>query len=235
MKNLKSLSAFLLCFNDAPTIARLVDQLYYLLPKITNNFEVFVVDDGSTDNSDKVLQNLKKTYPDFKIVRHRQNRGYGAAIISGFKKATKNWVFYTDGDGQYSLQELQLLADKVDTSIGAVNGYKLNRADSYLRKISGRFYNWLLHRIYPVPIRDLDCDFRLIKKSLLNNINLRKTSGVICLELIMKLHKSGVNFAQVGIHHYPRLYGQSQFFRFKHLWKTFLEQLQFYGEWSRLK
>ncbi|MFZ5844969.1 MAG: glycosyltransferase family 2 protein [Patescibacteria group bacterium] len=231
---LKSLTAFFLCFNDAKTIASLVKQAYKLLPAVSRDFEVMVVDDGSTDNSYKILQGLKTYYPRLKVIHHFQNQGYGAAIISGFKNASRDWVFYTDGDGQYDPSEIKLLVNKAAPGIDVVNGYKLKRQDNWLRRAAGQLYNQLLHFLYPLPIRDIDCDFRLIRKKFLRQISFTSKSGAFPLELILKLQKAGAKFAEVGIQHYPRRYGRSQFFRLPHLLKTLRDHLQFYWYWHYL-
>ena len=120
-----------------------------------------------------------------------------------------------------------MLVWKASSKVDIVNGYKLTRSDPLIRRVIGSLYNWLLHRFYPLPISDVDCDFRLIRKSLLNKITLSSTSGIICLELIVKLKKQGARFTEVGVHHYRRLFGKSQFFTLGNVWKTLHEHVLF--------
>lgn len=225
---LKSLSVFFPCFNDGKILPYLIHRTYGVLPKIAKDYEVLVVNDGSTDSSGDVLEKLTHEYKNLRIIHHKKNFGYGAALITGFSNAKKEWVFYTDGDGQYEPEELLLLIKKIKPHIYVVNGYKLTRNDPLLRQLIGDLYNFFLHVIFPLPIRDVDCDFRLIRRSVLQKINLEFTSGAVCLELIVKLQEAGARFAQVGVHHYKRIYGESEFFTFEHIVKTLRDDIRLY-------
>ncbi|TMK55468.1 MAG: glycosyltransferase, partial [Actinobacteria bacterium] len=136
----------------------------------------------------------------------------GGALQSGFAQATRDWVFYTDGDGQYHAGELEQLLDQVDDDVDVVQGYKLSRADNLVRRIIGRVYHRCVARLFGLQIRDTDCDFRLIRRAKLDQITLEETSGVICVELVRKLQDVNAQFVEVGVHHYPRLSGRSRFF-----------------------
>lgn len=228
MKKLSNLSIFFPSLNDAQILPELIKKAIFVAKKVTNDFEVIVINDGSTDNTKEVLKALQKKYPFLKTVHHEKNRGYGGALISGFKNSKKDWVFYTDGDGQYDPEELLLLISKLDEKTDVVNGFKIKRSDEKRRKYLGSAYNNMLHKVYDIPISDIDCDFRLIKNSCLQKINLSSTSGFICLELILKLKKMGARFSEVGVNHYPRKYGKSQFFNFAKLFQTFCDHVIFY-------
>ncbi len=228
MAKIKSISIFFPCLNDALILPKLIKKANLVASRLTADYEIIVINDGSTDGSDKVLINLKKRYPKLRFINHTKNQGYGAVLRAGFKNAKKDWIFYTDGDGQYDPSEITRLLTGLSKGVDVVNGYKLTRNDLWYRKIIGNLYNKILHSFYRLPISDIDCDFRLIKRSFLKKIKLSSTSGVICLELIVKLHKAGARFCEVGIHHYPRLYGKSQFFRIKSVLKTGFESIKFY-------
>ncbi len=230
---LSSLSIFFPTLNDAPVLPELVAKADRVARVITNAYEIIVIDDGSTDDTPGVLKKLAKKYPRLRAVRHRYPSGYGGALRAGFAASNYDWVFYTDGDGQYDPNQLKKLASKLGPGIDVVNGYKVRRSDPMIRRVMGTLYNWALHRLYSIPIRDIDCDFRLIRRSLLKNIVLTSTSGVICLELICKLQKSGARFAEVGVRHYPRKHGTSAFFQFGNLYKTMEELVKATGYGSR--
>lgn len=229
MKKLPSLSLFFPCLNDGNILPSLMRKTYAIIPKITSDFEVTVVDDGSTDETHQVLRGLSAHYPHFKVIRHHKNLGYGAALASGFKSATKEWVFYTDGDGQYDPSEITQLVRHITDDVDVVNGFKLGREDALVRKVIGSLNNWMLHIMFSLPISDIDCDFRLIKKSLLDKIELTSISGTICVELVVKLQRIGAHFAEVGVHHYRRPYGKSQFFRLERIAKTVKDNITFYA------
>jgi len=235
MKKLKSLTIFFPAYNDEKSIPLLVTKAYQIAQHIASSFEVIVVNDGSTDNTHGVLKKLKLTYSDLKVVNHRKNRGYGGALISGFLNSSKEWVFYTDGDGQYDPSEITKLISKVVRHVDVINGYKLERADNFLRKFIGSTYNLILHKLYDLPISDVDCDFRLIKRRFLKKFDFVSTSGMFPLELVLKLHLEGARFTEVGVHHYKRLYGKSKFFSVKHLFKTLIEHIEFYKVYNKMR
>jgi glycosyltransferase involved in cell wall biosynthesis len=219
MNSIKSLSIFFPCLNDGNALQYLIPKAAAIASSYTKDYEIIVIDDGSTDDSPKKLAKLKKSFP-LTIIIHKKTLGYGAALIDGFANSTKEWIFYTDGDGQYDPDELPKLVEKITDDISVVNGYKLNRNDPLFRKIIGDLYNLLLHILFSLPIEDIDCDFRLIKRSLLQQITLTKQSGAICLELIVKLKRAGGMFAQAGVHHYKRPYEGSKFFNMSNILQT---------------
>lgn len=223
-----SLSIFFPAFNDSESLPILIDKAFKAASKITNNFEVIVVDDGSTDDTYSVLKNMQTSYLNLRIIHHNKNIGYGGALISGFRNSKKDWVFYTDGDSQYDVQELPRLTNAVNENIDVVNGYKIRRSDNLIRKFIGSVYNFLLHKLYDLPISDVDCDFRLIRRSIMKNIQLSSTSGIICLELVLKLNKAGARFKEVGVHHYKRQFGRSKFFKPQSIIKTVIDNMLFY-------
>lgn len=233
----QSISVFFPCYNDAQTIGALVDEAIITLRSLTDKYEVIVIDDKSADNSRKVLKQLKRKYPkELRLIFHKKNRGYGGVLRDGFKKAKNDLIFYTDGDGQYDVSELTILLGLMTEDINFVNGIKMERQDFAYRVIIGNFYAFLIRWLFLLPIFDVDCDFRLIRKSLLNKISLKGSSGSICVELVKKAQLKGAKFRQVSVHHYPRLYGQSQFFHLRRLIQTFEEvfvlwwQLMVYGK-----
>ena len=218
----ESISVFFPAYNDGQTIGGLVRRSMALLPSLTQDYEVIAVNDGSSDDTAAVLSALEQEFPGrFKAVTHEANRGYGGALRSGFAAATKDLVFYTDGDGQYDPTELAELVAHLGPNTGLVNGYKLNRNDPWHRVAIGWLYNRFSRFIFGIQLRDIDCDFRLIRRALLEEISLRSTSGTICVELVKKIELCPYLVEEVGVHHYPRLHGRSQFFRIKSLANTF--------------
>lgn len=216
-----SLSVFFPAYNDAPSIAALVEKAFEVLPGRVEDFEVIVVNDGSRDATAAVLAELQRRFGErFRVVTHARNRGYGAALRSGFQAARKEFVFYTDGDGQYDAGELPKLLDRIAPDVGLVNGYKLDRHDPWHRIAIGNIYNRFARLIFRIRLRDIDCDFRLIRRSLLDRMRLSSTSGTICVELVRKLELSPYRVVEVGVRHYPRLHGRSQFFRLRSLAAT---------------
>ncbi len=215
-----SISVFFPCYNDKGSIGKLVIQSFKLLKKLTKDYEVIVIDDGSIDGSRELLKKLTKKYPRLKLVFHQHNQGYGGALRSGFKTATKDLVFYTDGDAQYDINEMPLLVSLMTSDIDVVNGIKMERGDSWYRVIMGNCYNFLMRNLFDINLFDIDCDFRLIRKKVLKKIKLKSNTGAICVELVKKIQNAGFHFREVTVHHSPRIYGQSQFFNFGRIFST---------------
>ncbi len=227
-----SLSVFFPAYNDAPSLPGLLRKTFATLEPYVADYEVIVVDDGSRDGTGQVLEQLRREYsPWLRVVTHAHNRGYGGALRSGFAAAQKEFVFYTDGDGQYDVGELPRLLELAGPATGLVNGYKLERHDPRHRVWIGTVYNFCARLLFRIRIRDIDCDYRLIRRALLAKIRLTSTSGTICVELVRKLELSGCQVVEVGVHHYPRLHGRSQFFRIRSLAVTLLQLLRL---WARL-
>jgi glycosyltransferase involved in cell wall biosynthesis len=223
---------FFPAYNDAPSLPSLIAATFAVLERHVNDYEVIVVNDGSRDDTAAVLEELRRKYtPRMRVVTHAANRGYGGALRSGFATATKEYVFYTDGDGQYDPGELPLLLKLAGGDTGLVNGYKLERHDPAHRIWIGNLYNFCARVLFRIRIRDIDCDYRLIRRALLERIHLTSTSGTICVELVRKLEMSGCEVREAGVHHYPRRHGRSQFFRVRSLAVTFAQLLRL---WVRL-
>jgi glycosyltransferase involved in cell wall biosynthesis len=216
----ESVSAFFPCYNDEATIGQMVEAAAATLDRVGAEGEIIVVNDGSNDGSERVLKDLTETEPRLRVVTHEHNRGYGGALLSGFGSATKQWVFYTDGDGQFDPTELERLVARAADDVDVVQGYKLNRADNVARRAIGRVYHWFVSFVFGLHVRDTDCDFRLMRRSMLERVRLEKTTGVICVELVRTLQDAGARFVEVGVHHYPRVHGRSQFFRLSSVVRT---------------
>jgi len=220
MKKLESISAFFPAYNDAATISSMVIATLLTLPKVTDDYEVIVVNDGSPDHTGEMLGELARVYPEVRIITHEKNRGYGGALRSGFGAATKSWIFYTDGDAQYDPRELPRLVAAVTGDCDVVNGYKIERFDPLHRVVIGRLYHHIVRLLFGFRLRDVDCDYRLIRRAVFDKVSLDSTSGTICLELVKKLQDLGFRFKEVPVHHYHRAHGKSQFFNFPRLIKT---------------
>lgn len=225
----ESISAFFPAYNDGKTIGDLVRKTLGLLPTLTKDYEVIVINDGSSDETAQVLSALQAAYPEHvRVITHPENRGYGGALRSGFAAATKDLVFYTDGDAQYDPLELERLVQKMVPAVGVVNGFKISRNDPWHRVAIGWMYNRFARFIFGIQLRDIDCDFRLIRRELLEELSLRSTSGTICVELVKKLELCPYLVEEVGVSHYPRLHGKSQFFRLQSLASTFFQLVRLY-------
>ena len=224
------MSVFFPCYNDARTIGDLVLEADRQLQRLTPDYEIIVVNDGSRDDSAQVLQDLRARIARLRVVTHERNRGYGGALRSGFAHATKDVVFYTDGDGQYDVRELPVLLMLLTDDTDFVNGIKMTRQDPPHRVFAGNMHRFLMRWTFWLPINDVDCDFRLIRRSVLQRLNLRSDSGSICVELVKHAQRAGAQFREVSIHHYARQWGESQFFKPGRILRTYADLARMWVE-----
>ncbi len=219
------ISVFFPAYNDAGTIASMVLAALRTCSELTDDYEVIVVENGSTDYTVEVLDSLAERYDHLIVLHFKEALGYGGALKVGFATVGKELVFYTDGDGQYDVRELKLLRPLLVEGVDIVNGYKIKRADGWQRKAVGAVYNRLAHLLFSIPIRDVDCDFRLLRRRAVEQVELVSSSGSICVELVHKLHRRGFVFAEAPVRHLPRRHGRSQFFTLRRVGRTALDLL----------
>jgi glycosyltransferase involved in cell wall biosynthesis len=212
-----SISAFFPAYNDGGTIASMVVSAIMVLETLTDDYEVIVVNDGSSDYTPQILDRLAADYEHVRIIHHEQNRGYGGALRSGFANATKELIFYTDGDAQYDVRELRQLYSLLTDDVDMVQGYKLKRSDPWFRIVIGHIYHMMVKRAFNLKLRDVDCDFRLIRRHVFDKVHLTRNSGIICVEMMKKIQDHGFVIAETPVSHYHRAYGKSQFFRVRRL------------------
>jgi glycosyltransferase involved in cell wall biosynthesis len=229
VKNKVSLSVFFPAYNDAHSLPTLIEKTFAVATREADVFEIIVINDGSYDNTSTVLRELIDRFgPLLRVVEHSKNMGYGAALRSGFDAARYDLVFYTDGDSQYDVDELPLLLREMKDGVGLVNGYKLKRNDPWHRICIGHLYNTFARTIFGIRLRDIDCDFRLIRREILKGLQLQSNTGTICVELVRGIEASGCGIREVPVHHFARLYGRSEFFRIGSLLMTLRQMTDLY-------
>jgi len=225
-----SVSIFFPAYNDAGTIASLALIAHMTARQITDDYEVIVVNDASPDHTGELLDEMARTYPWLKIVHHPKNRGYGGALRSGFAASSKDLVFYTDGDAQYDPRELLKLYAALTGDVDFVNGIKIARADPFHRKVIGRLYHTFVKTMFRLRLEDVDCDFRLMRRSVFEKVELTRSSGVICVELMKKVQDHGFRITEVPVHHFHRTYGRSQFFNVARVGRTLADLVRLWFE-----
>ena len=201
-----SISVFFPCYNEQGNVTGMVEQTLAVLEKLNADFEVIIVDDGSSDDTGKIADELAGGNDRVKVVHHRTNLGYGAALQSGFKAATKELVFYTDGDGQFDIKEMPGLLCLME-QCDIVSCYRLNRQDNLVRKINGWCWTKLVCLLFGPKIRDIDCAFKLYKKEIFDTFKLVSTGALIDAEILARAVRKGYRVVQQGVHHYPRTAG----------------------------
>lgn len=227
-----SITAFFPCYNDAGTIASIVIVADRTVRQLTDDYEIIVANDASSDNSAVILDELREKYPRLRVIHHTTNHGYGGNLRSMFAAATKDLIFYTDGDAQYDPAELSKLFVKLGPEVDVVQGWKIERHDPLHRKIIGRVYHHFVRWWFGLHMRDVDCDFRLFRRHVLESFPLESNSGCITVEMMTRVEQGGFKVVEVPVHHYFRAYGQSQFFNFPRVARTLMELTQL---WIKLK
>ncbi|MEX2016579.1 MAG: glycosyltransferase family 2 protein [Candidatus Hydrogenedentales bacterium] len=221
--NQPSVSIFYPCYNDWGTMGSMVLLTLRTAEQLGLDFDFTIIDDGSADHTQDLLDEIEGRFPQVQVLRHANNRGYGGALRSGFASAAKEWIFYTDGDAQYDVRELQRLLELAGPSVDVVQGYKIQRHDPLHRVVIGRLYHWLVKLAFGLELRDVDCDFRLIRRSVFDTVELTRDSGVICAEMMTKIQRAGFRIVEVPVHHYQRAHGTSQFFNFSRVARVALQ------------
>ena len=220
-----SISVFFPCYNEQENVGRTVEKALQVLGKLNADFEVIIVDDGSSDNTGREADEIAGRDGRVKVVRHQRNLGYGAALQSGFKAATKELVFYTDGDGQFDINEMPPLLALMER-YDIVSCYRLNRRDSLIRKINGWCWTRLVCLMFGLKIRDIDCAFKLYKREIFDKIELSSTGALIDAEVLARAARKGYRITQKGVHHYPRTSGAQTGANLRVILRAFKELLR---------
>ncbi len=202
-----SISVFFPCYNEQENVGRTTEKAIVVLEKLNADFEVIIVDDGSSDDTGRIAAELADRDDRVKVVHHPRNLGYGAALQSGFEAATKELVFYTDGDGQFDIGEMPPLLELI-AQYDIVSAYRLNRQDSIIRRINGWCWTKLVCLLFGLKVRDIDCAFKLYKREIFDNIELSSTGALIDTEILARAARKGYRITQKGVHHYPRTAGE---------------------------
>ena len=208
MTKIAELSVFFPTFNEEKNIKQVVIRAKKVLEKITNNWEIIIVNDGSRDKTKEVAENLAKTDTRFRVINHKVNKGYGGALKTGYANAKYKWVAFTDSDGQFDFEEIKkFILHQKDADL--ILGYRLKRADSFARKVYTYIWGLLPVILWGLKVKDYSCGFKLIKKNVFNTIQpLIGEEKVTQIEILVKAKRAGFRFEEVGVNHYPREFGK---------------------------
>ena len=217
-----SLSVFFPCYNEKESICALTEKAVIVAQNICGDHEVILVNDGSSDGTAELADQLAEKYPTVRVIHHPVNKGYGAALQSGFRAATKEFVFYTDGDGQFDIAELPNVLPLI-AHCDIVSGYRINRQDGLLRKINAFCWTKLVGFLFNLKLRDIDCAFKLYKRKIFNDIEMYSTGALIDTEILARAQRKGYTITQIGVHHYPRMAGQQTGANVKVIFRAFKE------------
>ncbi|MDQ3448072.1 MAG: glycosyltransferase family 2 protein [Chloroflexota bacterium] len=211
-----ALSYFFPAHDEAENVERLVAEALVELPSLAERYEIICVDDGSRDGTGQIADRLAAENPDLvRVVHHPTNRGYGAALRSGFRAARYDLVCFTDGDRQFRIADLRALVDRLAAgtdegrSPDIVAGYRIKRADPLVRLAYARAYRACLRMFFGLRLRDVDCACKLVHRAALEGIRLESRGAFLSAELLIKLREVGRTVVEVGVPHHPRTAGQA--------------------------
>jgi glycosyltransferase involved in cell wall biosynthesis len=216
------LSIVLPAYNERDNVVPVVEQALEVLPRLAHEFEVVLVDDGSSDDTAAVAAELvHEHHPRVRLLRHRENLGYGAAIRTGFEHASYDLVFYTDSDRQFDIAEVEYFLPMM-AHHDVVIGFRVYRYDSFLRSIVSWVYNCIVRVLFRVRVRDVDCAFKLFRREVLQKITIECENFFVDTELVAKARKWNFRIAEKGVRHYPRLAGETTV-QASDVWRTLRE------------
>ncbi len=228
-----SISAFFPAYNEEANIAALAEKTAGVLKRIASRYEVIIVNDGSRDRTAQVAAGLAKKDKHFRLVDHKSNQGYGAAVKSGFAAAKLDWVFFTDGDGQFDVAELESFLPLM-AGHDLVIGYRIKRADALQRKLNAWAWGTLVRGLFGLKgARDIDCAFKLVRREVFSRFQLETTGAMISTELLVKSQKNGYRIAELGVHHYPRRAGQQTGAKLSVIARAFRELFHYSAQWKK--
>jgi len=221
------LSVFFPCYNEENNISNTVSKAISILKDIAKKWEIILVNDGSKDNTAKVLDQIKSVNPkEIKIITHNPNRGYGGALKSGFYNSKYQWIAFTDSDGQFDFEEITKFFEKQkETKSDVVIGYYLSRQVSKTTILTSKIWEIIVFILFGLKVTDIDCGFKLINKKVVETIpKLEAERGAfISSEFLIKTKKAGFKITEIGVHHYPRIEGKATGRNIKVIIKSFAD------------
>src|ERR1035437_2090100 len=223
------ISAFFPAYNEELNIVSLAEKTSKVLSEVCEDYEVIIVNDGSKDNTAGVSAELAKRDKHVCVINHEKNRGYGAAVKTGLNSGKVEWVFFTDGDGQFDVIEIKnlvALTDKYDFIVG----YRIKRADPFHRKLNAFMWGTMVKLLFKFRVKDVDCAFKLMKKEIIEKAKVESEGALISTELLAKAIKMGYKIGEIGVHHYPRTAGTQTGAKIGVIVKAFAELFKLYGK-----
>lgn len=226
------LTIFFPCYNEQANVERVTLKALEVGHRVSKDLQVIIVDDGSADRTGEIADRLAREHPEVEVIHHRPNRGYGGALQSGFRNARKEYVFYTDGDGQFDINEIDLLLPLL-ASYDIVSAYRVNRVDPPIRKLNAAGWGLLMRLTLGLRVRDIDCAFKLYRREIFDKIIMKSEGALIDAEVLARAQRKGYTIGQVGVHHYPRTAGEQSGANLKVILRAFKELLKLRKEIAR--
>jgi glycosyltransferase involved in cell wall biosynthesis len=217
-----SLTVFYPCYNEEANVKNTTEAALKACQRLVDDFEIIIVNDGSKDRTGEIADALAAQYEPVRAVHNNPNLGYGGALQRGFREASKEWIFYTDGDGQFDFDEIGKLLPMLDR-FDVISAYRLDRKDPLIRKLNAWCWTTLVNLSFGMRIRDIDCAFKIFPRRLFEQIEMWSMGALIDTEILAKATRLGYRIGQVGVHHYPRTAGEQSGANIKVILRAFKE------------
>lgn len=223
-----SISLVLPAYNEADNIEPMVAEAVPALSSVTGDYEILVVDDGSQDDTAAVTRRVMETNPNVRLVEHEVNKGFGAAVFTGFTSAEKDWIFYTDADRQFVLSELERFVPHMDEA-DLIAGYRAPRQDPFLRVFYGKGWSALCALVFGYTVRDVDCGFKLFRREIIEELadDIESRGATFSIEWLVRAKRAGYRFVELPVTHRPRVAGSQTGANIDVIVRAFRELLRF--------
>ena len=227
-----SLSVVMPAHNEEVAIAETVNSVVETISLWVQDFEVIVVNDGSTDHTRPILDDLALTEKHLRVINHEINQGYGAALVTGFEATTKDLVFFMDSDGQFDIHDLEPFFALIE-EYDVVLGYRIDRQDTWMRKLNAWGWKMLVRLVFKLHVRDIDCAFKLYRARFFREQVLETRGAMINTEILYKLKRGGYTMTEIGVHHLPRRGGRATGAKLSVIARAFSELFFYARKWHR--
>ncbi len=224
-----SLSITFPCYNEEANVERVTRAAVEVGRKVAKDLEVIIVNDGSKDRTGEIADRLAAEIPEVRAVHNNPNRGYGGALSRGFREATKDYIFYTDGDGQFDFNEIPKILPLLE-KYDIVSCYRIHRQDPAIRKLNAFCWSTLVNSLFRIGLRDIDCAFKIYPKTFIDRIEMMSTGALIDTEMLAKARNLGYSIGQMGVNHYPRTAGQQTGAKLSVIVRAFKELMKLYRQ-----
>ncbi len=234
MEKLESLTIVFPAYNEEENIEKVIKDALRIFPNYAKEIEIIAVNDGSRDRTGEIIEELSNRYPEVKAIHHKENKGYGAALKSGFYNAKGEYVFFTDSDNQFDLEDFRVLFPYIK-DFDLVIGYRIKRRDPFYRIVNAKLYNLLIRIIFGLKVKDINCAFKVMKRSIFDSIKLESDGALINAELLIKSLNKGYRIKEVGVRHFPCVHGEQTGAKPSVIFKMFFELFHQLKKLKKLK
>ncbi len=229
-----NISLFFPCYNEEDNIETTVKKALDVLRSLTDTFEIIVVDDGSSDQTEKIVRSLIKEEKRIKLIQHPRNRGYGAVLRTGLKNARYELICFTDADGQFDFSQIKKMLPLINDS-DVVIGYRKKRRDSFHRLVNAKIYGLVIRLFFGLKVKDVDCGFKLFQKKVIDDIEIESQGALASAEILVKIKSKGYRIMEIGVDHFPRFAGKSTGANLRVIFKAAKELFRFSPKLFKLR